>query len=74
MSVKTISELGHQLTVQVWKKTDQFGRAYWQARAMFRIAGDSARVDVITASRHGASEAAERAVVQLARDNGWGRS
>ena len=55
MSVKTISELGHQLTVQVWEKTDQFGRTYWQARGMFRIAGDNARVDVITASRHGAS-------------------
>jgi hypothetical protein len=74
MSVKTITEMGHQLTVQVWERTDQFAASYWQARGMFRIAGATARVDVITASRYASSDAAERAVVQLARDNGWGRS
>jgi hypothetical protein len=74
MSVKTISELEHQLTVQIWEKTDQFAKPYWQARGMFRIAGNTARVDVITASRYASGDAAERAVVQLARDNGWARS
>ena len=33
-----------------------------------------ARVDVVTRTRHATREAAERAALALARDNGWGRA
>jgi hypothetical protein len=72
MTVKTIIESGHRLTIQTLDRVDHLGVSYWQARAMFRVANESARVDVITRSRHPTAEAAERAAVQLARDNGWG--
>ncbi len=40
---------------------------------MFRIASGQARVDVVTRTRHPTREAAERAALALARENGWGR-
>lgn len=39
---------------------------------MFRIAGDTARVDVVTTERHGCPQSAEDAVIALAIENGWG--
>ncbi len=74
MTVKTITENGHQLTGQILQRTDASGLSYWQARAMFRVANQTARGDVITTSRHASTEAAERAAIRLARDHGWGRS
>ncbi|HEY0862298.1 hypothetical protein MUU77_03295 [Pseudoxanthomonas sp. F37] len=73
MSVSTIVEHGCPLTVQTLERVDALGARYWQARAMFRIASGQARVDVVTRSRHATREAAERAALALARENGWGR-
>ena len=42
--------------------------------AMFRTASGQARVDVVTRTRHPPREAAARAALALARDNGWGRA
>nr|WP_298152533.1 hypothetical protein [uncultured Pseudoxanthomonas sp.] len=73
MSVSTIIEHGCPLTVQTLERVDALGATYWQARAMFRIASGQARVDVVTRTRHATREAAERAALALARENGWGR-
>lgn len=72
MSVKTITEGDQSLTIQTLQKVDHLGAHYWQARAMFRIADGRARADVITSVRHASVAHAERAVVELARRNGWG--
>ena len=67
-------EHGCPLTVQTLERVDALGATYWQARAMFRTASGQARVDVVTRTRHATREAAERAALALARDNGWGRA
>ncbi len=72
MSVRTITEDGHQITVQVLQKTDLLGSTYWQGRAMFQIAGGRARGDVVTTLRHVTPEAAENAAIASARASGWG--
>jgi len=74
MGVSTITENGHQVTIQTVEKTDHLGATYWQGRAMFRIAADRARVDIVTHARHPSRESAERAALDLARRNGWGAS
>lgn len=74
MSVRTITDNGHSLTVQTVEKTDHLGARYWQGRAMFRVAGARARVDVITTARHATRESAESAALALAHKNGWGAS
>ena len=74
MSVRTIVEHGCPLTVQTLERVDALGATYWQARAMFRTASGQARVDVVTRTRHPTREAAERAALALARDNGGGRA
>lgn len=74
MSVTTITENGRQVTIQTIEKTDHLGATYWQGRAMFRVAGERARVDVITSARHQTSKSAEASVLALARRNGWGAS
>lgn len=74
MSVRTITDNGHSLTVQTVEKTDAFGAVYWQGRAMFRVADARARVDVVTTAHHATRESAERAALALARSNGWGAS
>ncbi|MBL8256789.1 MAG: hypothetical protein JNJ62_09325 [Pseudoxanthomonas mexicana] len=72
MSVRTLTEDGHSITVQVLKKIDFFGASYWQGRAMFPFADGRARGDVVTTTRYGTPEAAERAAIALARASGWG--
>jgi hypothetical protein len=74
MSVRTITDNGHSLTVQTVEKTDTLGTTYWQGRAMFRVADARARVDVVTTARHASRENAEAAALALARRNGWGAS
>lgn len=74
MSVRTITDNGHSLTVQTVEKTDYLGARYWQGRAMFRVAEARARVDVVTTARHANRESAESAALALARRNGWGAS
>lgn len=74
MSVRTITENGHSLTVQTVEKTDVPGAICWQGRAMFRVADARARVDVVTTAHHATRESAERAALALARSNGWGAS
>lgn len=74
MSVRTITDNGHSLTVQTVEKTDSLGAPYWQGRAMFRVADARARVDVITTARHATREGAEASALALARRNGWGAS
>lgn len=71
MSVRTITDTGHRITVQVLQKTDVLGATYWQGRAMFRIADGRARGDVVTTARHASPEAAETAALALARASGW---
>jgi hypothetical protein len=73
MTVRTITEGDHQVTVQVLRRTDILGGAYWQGRAMFQIAGGRARGDVVTTMRHATADAAENAAIALARASGWGR-
>ena len=73
MGVKTITEDGHQITVQVLQRTDVLGASYWQGRAMFQIADGRARGDVVTTARHATTDAAEAAAIALARASGWGR-
>lgn len=73
MSVRTITEDGHQVTVQVLQKTDVLGATYWQGRAMFQIADGRARGDVVTTARHATPAAAETAAIALARASGWGK-
>jgi hypothetical protein len=73
MTVRTISEGDQQITVQVLRRTDVLGGAYWQGRAMFQIAGGHARGDVVTTLRHATVDAAEAAAIALARASGWGR-
>lgn len=72
MSVRTITEDDHQVTVQVLQKVDVLGATYWQGRAMFQIAGGHARGDVVTTARHKTADAAEVAAIALARASGWG--
>jgi hypothetical protein len=73
MTVRTITEDSHQITVQVLQRTDILGATYWQARAMFQIAEGRARGDVVTTGRHATPEAAENAAIALARRSGWGQ-
>lgn len=72
MNTKTIARNGKPLTLQTFQKADLLGITFWQGRAMFRIAGDTARVDVVTTERHGCPQSAEDAVIALAIENGWG--
>jgi hypothetical protein len=73
MSVRTITENGHQVTVQVLQRTDVLGTSYWQGRAMFQIADGRARGDVVTTVCYATPGAAETAAIALARASGWGR-
>jgi hypothetical protein len=72
MSVRTITDGDHQITVQVLQKTDVLGATYWQGRAMFQIADGRARGDVVTTARHATPDAAETAAIARARASGWG--
>ncbi|TQM12136.1 hypothetical protein FB548_2063 [Pseudoxanthomonas sp. 3HH-4] len=74
MTVRTITDNGHQLTVQTIEKIDPLEMVYWQGRAMFRIAEGRARVDVVTTERHVSRDRAESAAIALARRNGWSTS
>lgn len=51
MSVRTITENGYQLTVESLEKVNHLGMAYWQGRAMFRVADGHARADVVTSAQ-----------------------
>lgn len=72
MTITTLVENGHPLTVQTLQRRDHLGAAFWQGRAMFRFAQGTARGDVVTTARYLTPEAAEKAVVDLARKAGWG--
>lgn len=74
MSVRTITENGYQLTVESLEKVNHLGMAYWQGRAMFRVADGHAQADVVTSAQYAHRDSAEEAVIALARKNGWGAS
>jgi len=70
--MKTIVENGVALELSAVQKKTDFGIAYWQARYSFPTGHGTARIHGITFALYASEEAAERAAVAQARDQGWG--
>lgn len=71
--MKTIVDNGAALELCAEQKRTDFDIVYWQARYSFATGAGSARFHGITVGFHPNEEAAERAAVREAREQGWGR-
>jgi hypothetical protein len=72
MSERSIIEKGAELRVSTYQR-HTMGIAYWQSRAEFSIADGHARMHVTSMTAHASPEDAEKSVLELARECGWGQ-